>query len=63
MEMDPNSRPVPALAESWRPVGEDVWELKLREGVRFHDGTPFTADDVAFTFDRIPKVVNSPGSF
>ena len=63
MEMDPNSRPVAALAESWRPVGEDVWELKLRAGVTFHDGTPFTADDVAFTFDRIPKVVNSPGSF
>ncbi|MGK7864647.1 ABC transporter substrate-binding protein [Falsiroseomonas sp. E2-1-a4] len=63
MEMDPNSRPVAALAESWRPIGEDVWELKLRAGVTFHDGTPFTADDVAFTFDRIPKVVNSPGSF
>jgi peptide/nickel transport system substrate-binding protein len=63
MEMDPNSRPVAALAESWRPVGEDVWELKLRAGVTFHDGTPFTADDVAFTLDRIPKVVNSPGSF
>ncbi|MBU8544861.1 MULTISPECIES: ABC transporter substrate-binding protein [Roseomonadaceae] len=63
MEMDPNSRPVAALAESWRPVGEDVWELKLRAGVTFHDGTPFTADDVAFTLDRIPKVANSPGSF
>lgn len=63
LEMDPNSRPVAALAESWRPVGEDVWELKLREGVRFHDGTPFTADDVAFTFQRIPLVANSPGSF
>lgn len=63
MEMDPNSRPIPALAVSWRPVGEDTWELKLRPGVRFQDGTPFTADDVAFTMDRIPKVVNSPGSF
>jgi peptide/nickel transport system substrate-binding protein len=63
LEMDPNSRPVAALAVSWRPISEDVWELKLREGVRFHDGTPFTAEDVAFTLDRIPKVQNSPGSF
>lgn len=63
LEMDPNSRPVAALAESWRPVGEDSWEIKLRAGVRFHDGTPFTADDVAFTLERIPTVANSPGSF
>lgn len=63
MEMDPNSRPAPGLAVSWRPIGPDAWELKLRPGVTFHDGTPFTADDVAFTLDRIPKVVNSPGSF
>ncbi len=63
LEMDPNSRPVAALAESWRPVGEDSWEFRLREGVRFHNGQPFTADDVAFTLERIPQVANSPGSF
>jgi peptide/nickel transport system substrate-binding protein len=63
LEMDPNSRPIAALAESWRPVGEDVWEFRLREGLRFQDGTPFTADDVAFTLARIPTVLNSPGSF
>jgi peptide/nickel transport system substrate-binding protein len=46
----------PALATSWRPVAEDVWEFKLREGVRFHDGSEFTAEDVKFSLDRIPAV-------
>ena len=52
-----------SLAESWRPVGEDAWEFTLRRGVRFHNGSDFTSEDVAFTLERIPQVVNSPGSF
>ncbi len=63
IETDDRARPVPGLAESWRPVGEDVWEFRLRRGVRFHNGSEFTAEDVAFTLERIPQVVNSPGSF
>ncbi|WP_426959421.1 ABC transporter substrate-binding protein [Muricoccus radiodurans] len=63
MEMDAQSRPRPSLALSWRPVGEDSWEIRLRPGVTFSNGSPFTADDVAFTFTRIPTVQNSPGSF
>lgn len=63
LETDANARLIPALAESWRPVGEDTWEFKLRQGVRFHNGNAFTAEDVAFTLARIPQVVNSPGSF
>ncbi|WP_376099403.1 ABC transporter substrate-binding protein [Roseomonas sp. CCTCC AB2023176] len=46
----------PALATSWRAVADDVWEFKLREGVRFHDGSPFTAEDVKFSLERIPQV-------
>lgn len=42
----------PALATSWRAINPTTWEFKLREGVKFHDGTPFTAADVAFTFAR-----------
>ena len=59
---DADQRPSPGLATSWRPVDERTWEFKLREGVRFQDGTPFTADDVVFTFDRAPNVPNSPTS-
>ncbi|MBL6458776.1 ABC transporter substrate-binding protein [Belnapia sp. T6] len=61
--LDAQLRPQPALALSWRPIGEDVWEIRLRPGVTFSNGSPFTADDVAFTFSRIPAVQNSPGSF
>lgn len=43
----------PALATAWRVSNEGkVWEFKLRKGVKFHDGTDFTADDVVFTFKR-----------
>jgi len=52
----------PALAESWSTVAPDIWEFRLRPGVTFQDGTPFTADDVAFTIERVPTVPNSPGS-
>jgi len=62
-QVDAASRLEPGLAESYRPVAENVWEFKLRPGVRFHNGNPLTADDVAFTFERIPTVPNSPSSF
>ncbi len=60
---DGRARIVPDLAESWRPVSDTVWEFKLRQGVTFHNGSPFTAEDVAFTFERVPKVPNSPSSY
>ncbi len=42
----------PALAVSWRLVHPTTWEFKLRRGVKFHDGTPFTAADVVFSLQR-----------
>jgi len=44
---------VPALAESWKAVNNTTWRFTLRRGVRFHDGTPFTADSVLFTLKRV----------
>jgi peptide/nickel transport system substrate-binding protein len=47
-------QPAPALATEWK--AEDnarVWIFKLRQGVRWHDGKPFTAEDVKFTFDTL----------
>jgi peptide/nickel transport system substrate-binding protein len=42
----------PALATSWSQVSPTVWRFELRRGVQFHDGTPFTADDVLFSLRR-----------
>lgn len=60
---DARLQPMPGLAESWRVIDDRTWEFTLRRGVTFHDGTPFTAEDVAFSFQRVPTVQNSPGSF
>src|SRR3546814_11152809 len=60
---DENQRLSPGLATSYKPLDDTAWEFKLREGVTFHDGSPFTAKDVVFTVCRIPTVENSPSSF
>src|SRR5688572_24737993 len=41
-----------ALATKWAQTAPTVWRFDLRRNVKFHDGTPFTADDVVFTFAR-----------
>ena len=60
---DEKQRLIPGLATEWKVVDDTTWEFKLREGVTFHDGSPFTADDVVCTFTRAPDVPNSPSSF
>lgn len=54
---------VPELAASWRAADEKTWEFKLRPGVKFSNGTDFTARDVIYTLCRIPTVENSPSPF
>ena len=63
VKMDPDSKPVAGLAESWRLVDDLTWEFKLRRGVKFHNGSEFTAEDVSWSIDRPGLIANSPGRF
>jgi peptide/nickel transport system substrate-binding protein len=49
---DSQLKPIPRLAESWKPNRDgSQWTFKIRQGVKFHDGKPMTAEDVAATFN------------
>ncbi len=50
-----NYRPEPSLATEWQYLSQTQVRFKLRKGVKFHDGSPFTADDVVFSFARITQ--------
>lgn len=49
---DENFRLEPGLATSWRAMTPTTWRFTLRQGVVFHDGSPFTADDAVFSIER-----------
>jgi peptide/nickel transport system substrate-binding protein len=55
-DLDPTLRPIRNLAHSWRAIDPLTWEFKLVEGARFHDGTPFTSEDAAFSIRRVQNV-------
>jgi len=56
--VDEDARLIPGLAVSWRAINPLTWEFRLRRGVKFHDGTDFTAEDVVFSIERTLKVPN-----
>jgi peptide/nickel transport system substrate-binding protein len=53
----------PGLATEWKTIDPVTWEFKLRRGVKFHDGSEFTAADVVASIERVPTVPNSPSAF
>lgn len=63
VQIDADGKLTPGLAESWKAVSPTIWEFRLRKGVRFHDGSELTAEDVAFSLDRPATILNSPGPF
>jgi peptide/nickel transport system substrate-binding protein len=55
---------VPMLAERWQRIGDRSWRFYLRKGVKFHDGTELTAEDVKFSLERlINPATRSPAAF
>lgn len=60
---DANLQMHPNLATEWTNIDPLTWEVSLRSDVTFHDGSPFTADDVIFSLNRTDKVPNSPAPF
>jgi peptide/nickel transport system substrate-binding protein len=52
LDVDSNLTIVPQLALTWKPLDPTTGEFELRPDVTFHDGTPFTADDVVFSIER-----------
>jgi peptide/nickel transport system substrate-binding protein len=54
---------IPRLATSWKAINDTTWEFKLRKGVKFHDGSDFTADDFIFSFKRADGYTGGNSSF
>ena len=59
----PRKEMTAGLAQSWRAVDDRAWEFALRPEARFSDGSPVTAEDVAYSLWRVPRIEGSPGSY
>lgn len=62
-KLDADSKILPGVAQSWRLVNDTTWEFKIRPGLKFHDGSEVTAEDVAWSLERPATITTSPGKF
>ena len=63
VKMDEDSHVVPGIAQSWTMINNLTWEFKLRPGLKFHDGSDLTTEDIVWSIDRTSTIVGSPGKF
>jgi len=62
--MTPDGKPEAGVAESWRPINEGAaWEFRIRADAKFSDGSPITAEDVAYSLARVPTIEGSAGAY
>ena len=60
VSQDAKQKFIPGLAESWKNIDDKTWQFNLRKGAKWHDGSPFTADDVMYSVERAKGGI--PGS-
>lgn len=58
---DEKLEPVASLATSWKLIDDNTWEFTLRPGVKFHDGSDFTGEDVKYSIERVPTAGGATG--
>ena len=63
LRTDENLQMHPHLATEWQNLDPLTWEISIRKDVTFHDGSPFTVDDVIYSLERTDEVPNSPAPF
>src|SRR5262249_42420283 len=63
VRLDSRLRPQPMLAESWKLVDQNVWEFRIDENAKFHNGQSVTAEDVTASFERVQNLQTAAASY
>ena len=58
-----DDKTLPGLAKTWKVLDDTTWQFDLRDDVKWQDGTPLTADDFVFSFERARNVPGSVASY
>lgn len=64
VDMTPGGKPAPGIAESWRLTADQrAWDFRVRADAKFSDGSALTAEDVAYSLWRVPRIEGSAGAY